>query len=174
MSALQALRTSDRTFPRHQGWKVYEIVPLWGTPLKTPFSPQIPIYNKVYRTCKVARKVSVSCTYPPFFVRWQPLYGGGLARVLNIHLFQNEHPVWTSTWTSTPSKSPFFILFALLLKPHLKPVLMPFSHRSNLGAYKAPCTPETPVYKGLTRTSTKKATRVNVQPYVRKPFASLM
>lgn len=57
--------------------------PIGGVPPpNTSFLHLIHIYNKVYRSIKVVRKVSVSCTYPPFFVRWQPLYRGGLARVL--------------------------------------------------------------------------------------------
>lgn len=150
MSALQALRTSDRTFPRHQGWKVYEIVPPVGCPpSKRPFRPKSLYIIRCTALARLLAKCQFLALIPLFLFAGNLSTGGGLARVLNIHLFQNEHPVWTSTWTSTPSKSPFFILFAPLLKPHLKPVLMPFSHRSNLGAYKAPVRPKHPCTKGF-------------------------
>lgn len=159
MSALQALRTSDRTLPCHQGWKVYEIVPPVGCPppSKKTFFALIPIYNKVCRPPKVARKVSVSCTYPPFFVRWQPLYRGGLGKSF-------EHPPF-SKWTSSlnihlnihPLKIAFFHpFFAPLLKPHLKVILMPFSYRSSQGVYKAPVRPKRPCIKQFPRIPTKK------------------
>lgn len=61
-------------------------------PPNTSFLHLIHIYNKVYRSIKVVRKVSVSCTYPPFFVRWQPLYRGGLGKSFVTPLFQKCNP----------------------------------------------------------------------------------
>nr|DAO65363.1 MAG TPA: hypothetical protein [Caudoviricetes sp.] len=36
------------------------------------------------------------------------------------------------------------------------------------------CMPETPAYNRYPRIPTNKATRVNVQPYLRKPFVNFM
>ena len=71
-------------------------------------------------------------------------------------------------------KRHFYPFLVLPLKPHFKVVLMPLPHRSFLGAYKAPVRPKRPCIKGFHTQQQKKATRVNVQPYVCKLSASLM
>ena len=73
------------------------------TPINRGFQPQ----NTPF---KVALKVSVSYTYPHFLARFYPSTYPLRARVLNIHLWRNEYPVWISTWISTPH-------FSLILDP---------------------------------------------------------
>ena len=137
----------------------------------------IGVYAKKWLS-KVVRIVSVSCINPPFFGLLLYPHRGGLGRSF-------EHPLFAK-WTSTlnihlnihPSKNTIFTRFSSIcqtsLKPHLKTVMIPFPCRSNKGAYKAPVRPKLPCIKHFHTQHQKKATRVNVQPYVCKPFASLM
>lgn len=161
-----------------------------------PLSLSLPIIPPSFTPHKNSKPMIQLCLIRGWLKKWQHLGWGywyeKRTYLWKISIFSPLYPLPLKThfWTTTfwkmniqfehppehpPLKNRLFHPFLFLpLKPHFKAVLIPHSLRSNLGAYKAPVRLKHPCIKGFPRTATKKATRVNVQPYVCKPFASFM